>query len=224
MNDYTLTEVFNIVYSKEFSEFDNPPGHFFSRRHRKAMKEILYPQTTSTFAVSRKIPLKKRVIIAVLVILLSALGITAGAAISRGFTRKEHRDNTELFAVNAENAPKTIEYVYYLLEIPGGYEFSENVSDPWHEATTYTNSVTRRNLVIHQIVKEGYKTHYDNEHSVLENICFDGHTGLYLHSKENEEVWGVIIWDNDDYVLEITGDFDKKTLIDLAKALKIRDV
>ncbi len=221
MNDYTLAEVFNTVYSEEFSEFDNPPRHFFSRRHRKAMKEILYPQTTSTFTAKRKMPLKKRVIIMLIVILLSAFGITAGAAISRGFTRKEHRDNTELFAVNAENAPKTIEYVYYLPKIPEGYVLSEKTNDQWHEITIYTNSITKRNIVIHQTVKEGYKTHLDNEHSILEDIYVNGHTGLYFFSKEYDDVWSEVIWDNNDYVLELSGDFDKNALIDLAESLKI---
>lgn len=107
--------------------------------------------------------------------------------------------------------------------IPEGYVFSEKTSDPWHETTTYTNSITKRNLVIHQTVKEGYKSHIDNEHSVLENIYFDGHTGFYFTGKEHDDVWGGIIWDNDDYILEILGDFNKNQLIEFAKTLKILD-
>ncbi len=217
MNDYTLADVFETVYRQEFSEFDNPPKHFFSHRHRKAMKEILYPQTTSMFAADRNIPLKKRVIIALLVILLSALGITAAAAISRGFTRKEHRDNTELFAANAENAPKTIENVYYLPEIPEGYELHETVSDNRSVFTSYMNLNTNRCMVLFQSVKEGHRSSADNEHHLLEEVEINGHYGLYLGNCDS----GSIFWDNGDYILELSGDFNKDELLNLAKSAKL---
>lgn len=217
MNDYTLVEVFETVYRQEFSEFDNPPKHFFSLRHRKAMKKILYPYNVSTPTVNRSIPLKKRVIIALLVILLSALGITTVAAISRGFTRKEHRDNTELFTVNAENAPKIIESVYYLPEIPEEYELYETVSDNWSVSTSYMNYDTNRGMVLFQTVKEGYIGHFDNEHHAFEEVDVNGHYGLYLFDSNG----GLIVWDNGDYVLEISGDFNKDELLNLAKSAKV---
>lgn len=223
MNDYTLAEVFNTVYSEEFSEFDNPLGHLFSRRHRKAIKEILYPQTISTFTANRKKLLKKRVIIMLIVILLSALGITAGAAISRGFTRKEHCDNTELFAVNAENAPKTIEYMYYLPKIPEGYEPHEQFSDSTWFHSSLINPLSHRTITFNQHVKEGYKSHFNNEHAPLEDIKINGHKGVYLNYSFDDVISGIIIWDNDDYILVLSGDFDKKQLIELAKTLKILD-
>ncbi len=218
MNDYTLAEVFDTVYGQEFSEFDNPPKHFFSRRHRKAMKEILYPQTTSTFTAKRKMPLKKRVIIMLIVILLSALGITAGAAISRGFTRKEHRDNTELFAVNAENAPKTIEYVYYLPKIPEGYEPHEQFSDSTWVHSSFINLASRRTITLDQDVKEGYGIHFDNEHYILEKMIVNGKYALYYEGNG----FGIIVWDNEDYILKISGDFTKDELIALAESVEIK--
>lgn len=216
MNDYTLAEVFQTVYRQEFSEFDNPPKHFFSLRHRKAMKEILYPQTTLMAAADRNIPLKKRVIIALLVILLSALGITAAAAISRGFTRKEHRDNTELFAVNAENAPKTIESVYYLPIIPDGYELYEQTRNSRNVFTDYINNSTNRTRSFDQHVKEGFSTHLDNEHFLLEEIDIDGKSALYFYNNN----YGILIYDNEDYILEIAGNFTKDELISLARSVE----
>ena len=223
MNDYTLSKVFDTIYRQEFSEFGNLPKHFFSLRHRKAMKEILYPSVESKSAFNRNISIKRRVIIALLVIILSALSITAGAAICRGFTRKEHGDNTELFAVNAENAPKTIEYVYYLSTIPDGYELYEKDDDKWDVTTHYINRITNRTIVIHQTVKEGYNAHIDNEHSAIENIYINGCKGLYLNSSSTDIISGTIIWDNCDYILSISGDFDKITLVELAKTLKISE-
>lgn len=219
MDDYTLVEVFETVYRQEFSEFDNPPKHFFSRRHRKAMKEILYPQITSMSVADRNIPLKKRIIIVLLVILLSALGITAAA----DFTRKEHRYYTERLTVNAENSPKDIEKFYYLPGPPKeGYDIIEMASnDVWSVTTSYTNHETKRSIVLYQAVKKGYRGHFDNEHHPMEEVDINGHYGLYLDYSDNN--WGVVIWDNGDYVLKLSGDFNKDELLDLAKSAKFDD-
>lgn len=218
MNDYTLSEVFDTVYGQEFSEFVNPPKHFFSRRHRKAMKEILYPPTVSIPAANRKVTLKNRVIIALLVILLSALGITAGAAISRGFTRKENRDNTELFAVNAENAPKTIEYVYYLPSIPDGYKLYEQNSDSDWVHSSYIDLTSRRTITLDQDIKEGYNIHFDNERNIIEKMEVKGKYALYYE----DNGFGTIVWDNEDYVLKISGHFTKDELIAFAENVEIK--
>lgn len=214
---YNLKEIMYEVYQQDFAEFDNPTVHFFSRRHRKAMKEILYPCELSSYPVNRKVSPKKRVIIAIMVILLSALAITAGASIVNGFLRKEHSDNTELFTPAAVNCPLTIEKVYYLPNIPEGYISHETVSDDWRVYTSYINSKTERCLVLSQSVKGEYKSSVDNERHSLEEVDINGHYGLYLG---NHDV-GVIIWDNDDYILEVTGDFNKDELIILAKSAKV---
>lgn len=214
---YNLKEIMCEVYRQDFAEFDNPPKHHFSHRSRKKLNDILYPKSPQPAENHRRITPSKRIIIALLIIILMAVGITAGAAISRGFTRKEHRNNTELFAANAENAPKTIENVYYLSEIPKEYELHETVSDDWFVSTSYMNYNTNRCMVLSQIVKEGYKNHVDNEHHPLEEVDVNGHYGLYLGDCDG----GLIIWDNGDYVLKLSGNFNKDTLLNLAKSAKV---
>lgn len=215
---YNLKEIMCEVYRQDFAEFDNPPKHHFSRRSRKKLNGILYPKSLQPAENTRRIAPSKRIIIALLIIILMAVGITAGAVISRGFTRKEHRDNTELFAVNAENTPKTIESVYYLPEIPEEYELYEVVSDNRSVFTSYMNYNTNRGMVLFQAVKEGYRDHFDNEHQTFEEVDVNGHYGLYLGDCDR----GLIIWDNGNYVLELSGDFNKDTLLDLAKSAKFR--
>lgn len=223
MSDYTLAEVFEIVYDREFAEYDNAPRHFFSRRHRKAMKEILYPgatpNTAPRYTPSRNIPIKRRVLIAVMIVVLLALGITVGASMSWGFTRKEHRDNTELFTVNAENAPKTIEYVYYLPDIPEGYVLQKQFPGEISFSTNYIDPSTNRTMTFDQRVKDGYNNHIDNERHKIEELDIGGKYAVYWGS----ENFGIIIWDNEDYVFEISGFFTKDEIIELAKSVKIKD-
>lgn len=217
MNDYTLAEVFGIVYSREFAVFDNPLKHYFPRSHRKAMREILYPRTNSA-ADNRRIPLKKRVLIVLMVILLSAFGIAAGAAAIRGFTRKEYRDNTKLFALNDDNYPKTIEDVYYLPDIPDGFELCEQIFNTNLVHLRYDDSSTNRKLIFDQHVKEGFSTQFDNEQDILEEMEISGKYALY---SENNS-FGIIILDNEDYIFEISGNLTKNELISLAESVKYK--
>lgn len=215
---YNLKEIMCEVYRQDFAEFDNPPRHYFSRRSRKKLNSILYPNALQPVENSRRIAPSKRIIIALLIIILMAVGITVGAAITNGFLRKEHSDNTELFTPATANCPKTIENVYYLPEIPKGYELYETVSDNWSISTSYMNRNIDRCLALEQTVKELYKSHVDNEHHPLEEVDINGHYGLYLGKGDG---WGVIIWDNGDYILELSGDFNKDELLNLAKSTKI---
>lgn len=214
-----MEQVMEEVYRLDYAEFDNAPRHFFSRRHRKAMNEIFYPNTTPRYTPSRNIPLKRRVLFAVMVVILLSLGIAAGASMAWGFTRKEHRDNTELFAVNVENAPKTIEYVYYLPDIPEGYVLNEQFSDSRWVCMNYIDPLTNKTITFEQHVKDDFHTHLDNERHEIEELDIDGKYAVYLDS----ENFGIIIWDNEDYVLEISGFFTKAEIVKLAKNAKVKD-
>lgn len=214
---YNLKEIMCEVYRQDFAEFDNSMRHHFSRRSRKKLNGILYPKTLQPAQNLRRIAPGKRIVIALLIIILMAVGITAGATIANGFLRKNHSDNTELFTPAAANCPKIIENVYHLPEIPEEYEFYETVSDNWGVATFYMNRNTGRCMALNQTVKEVYKSHVDNEHHPLEEVDINGHYGLYL----GDCYGGLLIWDNGDYVLELSGDFDKDTLLNLAKSTKI---
>lgn len=214
---YNLKEIMCEVYRQDFAEFDNPPRHYFSRRSRKKLNSILYPNALQPVENSRRIAPSKRIIIALLIIILMAVGITVGAAITNGFLRKEHSDNTELFTPATANCPKTIENVYYLPDIPEGYELHETVSDYLGVSSSYMNSNTGRCMVLFQSVKDGYRSHVDNEHESLEEVNINGHYGLYLPDCDG----GLIIWDNGDYILELSGDFNKDDLLNLAKSTKL---
>lgn len=214
-----MEQVMEEVYRLDYAEFDNASRHFFSRRHRKAMNEIFYPNTVPRYTPSRNIPLKRRVLFAVMVVILLSLGIAAGASMAWGFTRKEHRDNTEIFAVNAEKAPKTIEYVYYLPDIPEGYVLQKQFSKSRWVCMNYIDPSTNRTMTFEQSVKDGYNNHIDNERHEIEELDIGGKYAIYWGS----ENFGIIIWDNEDYVLEISGFFTKEEIVKLARSVKVKD-
>ena len=218
MGDYTLAEVFDAVYRQEFSEFDDPPGHFFSLRHRRAMKQIFYPRNALTSAAKRKLPLKKRVIIVLLVILLSVLGIAAGAEICKSFAFEEHNSHRYLFAVNDKNAPAEIVTLYRLPAVPDGFEVFYENSDPYNAFIDYYDYSEHRSLCFLQNVKNGFNINLDNELGYLEEMKINGCPAYFLSFYDES---GVIVWDNGDYILEVAGEFSKDELIAFAESVEI---
>ena len=226
MNELTVNDILEEMCFEEVNEYMkiHAPRHHFSRRHRKAMNEILCPRAeyklNEPISGQRHIPVKKRIWIVVLVIILAAIGITAGAEAIRGFNRRVHQDNTELLTANAENCPKTIENVYYLSEIPEGYELYKIDSSGSSVYTSYVNPNTNSWLVVTQYIKDGYKSNFNTEYNDFEELEINGNYALYLDSSDSEEFFGSIVWDNGDYILEISGYLPKKELFFLAKSAK----
>ena len=210
-----LESVLMEVYRLEFAEYNNLPKHHFSRRYRKEMKKILYPkkqQKTSDNINRTYIPIRKRIMLFLLIIILMTVSVTAGAAAIRGFERVVYRDNTQLFAADTENCPKKLESVCYLASIPNGYDLDEEntISTPLFSLTSYINPNTGKTFSFEQWTKDRYATHFDNEHGDFEEVDLDGYYALYFDFSGGQQNSGALVWDSGDYILEINGDFSKK--------------
>lgn len=217
MSEELFKEALLEACEKEFAPFETGKAHRFSRAHKRKIKAMC---TEFSRRKARKLPLKKRLLIAMCAVIFAVTsGITAGAAV-KGFVRKEQIDHTEVRLADMESSPKTIEYEYYLPEIPEHYVLDEKYSEKWFVHTSYIKFGTTRSMVLKQDIRENYKALLDNERHTLEDIDVNGHKGLYL----GDEKSSVLIWDNGDYVLEISGDFDKDAMLKLARSLKKRDL
>ncbi|MDE7360302.1 MAG: hypothetical protein K2N38_00020 [Oscillospiraceae bacterium] len=91
----SLEEVMLEVYRLDYAEFDVLPEHRFSHAHSKAMKKILYPNYSlmMDYRIEQsRVPLKKRILIAALVIILAMIGAAVGAGALKGLRRKTGSD------------------------------------------------------------------------------------------------------------------------------------
>lgn len=219
----SLMEVLEEVNRLDYAEFDNPPEHRFSRRSRKALKKLLRPEPARRSIHWSRIPVRKRIVLVLLIVLLAAVGVTAGAVAIYGFKQERHREYTILRTVNADDCPKTIETVYYLPEIPEGYEFYKEDSGKSSIYIAYINHNTNIYMVFEQIVKDRYKGYFDTEGQDFEELDINGHYALYLDFSDSGHESGLIVWDNGDYILKINGNFTKSKLVELAKSVKILD-
>lgn len=224
MDARNLAEVFDDVYLREFSEFDGAPRHFFSLRHRRKMDKILYPQGVSSFSANRRLSVKKRVFIAVLVILLSLLGIAAGAQVSKSFAFEDINGHNYLFAVNDKNFPTELVTLYHLPTVPDGFELIYDERSSYKISTWYSDHDGRRVLYFAQSVKNGFNIGLDERY--IEETEIGGCLAYYLCPNNNGTImWdsGTIIWDNKDYILMVDGGFSKDELIAFAESVELKE-
>lgn len=124
MNEFFIEDILEEAYKLDFAEYEDPPEHRFSLKHKIRMRKIFarYKKNTKHYNASlhtRRVKMSLRW--AIIVIILAALTVAVAAA-AVTFLRKEHEDNTQLFAANIEGAPTVIEEIYELTALPAEYE------------------------------------------------------------------------------------------------------
>ena len=221
MDKVMLSEVLEKICIEDAAAITAAPMPKLSYGHRRQMKRIFskYQKSLHTGRKYRTAGVRRLVFI-VMIIFLAMFTVMAGAAAINGFNRKKYRDYTELLTVNAENCPKTIENVYYLSEIPEGYELRDVDRGDKSIYTAYVEPDTNRSIVLGQDVKDGYKCNFNTEYQEFEALNINGNYALYLDFSSSEEMQGLIVWDNGDYVLRVSGSFPKEELVLLAKSTK----
>lgn len=233
MNENILKEVLSEIYEEEISALDNLPQFKTSLRQRFVMKHIftLFEKNKHKSVNTplqnvdlQQKPLRLRnrlVLIFALIICAALLTGFVVVFVSKNFCGTVYGDNTHIFAVNIENCTTTIENKYYLPDLPKGFELIESDSSSFDVYTLYQNNETKQALTISQYSKNHFKPHYDTEHHHFENVEVNGHSGLCIDFSDDEHYCSMVVWDNDDYILELFGDLSKNQLIELAKTAKV---
>lgn len=222
MNENILNSILAEICDEETAILDKLPSFKLSLRHRIAMERLFGRYEKN---LRRGIPkfhcgrlsLRTRVLIIVAAIICAALmlGFTS-VYFSKCFHGTVYADNTRISAANTEKCPATIEYTYCLSDLPEGFEMVEQDSTYFQNYTEYRN-LSGQTIVILQSTKKDFGGHFNTEHNTFEEIEVNGKYGFYLPNCNG----GVIVWDNGDYILEITGNFNKDELLNLAKSAKV---
>lgn len=232
MSESILRAVLEESAQLEWDRYDNMPEHIFSKKHERSMKRIfklfeknrckfeshLLSKPNHNFSFT-----KKTVLGLVTIIFLAALaGCAVMYFVSNSFRGKVNNDNTELFVINTENCPSTIEDIYYLSDLSDNFEVLSTNSTPFFEHISYLNKVTNQSISFNQWVKTEYgSSHYDTESQNFEEIKVNEHYGLCLAYSSQDYNYTNIVWDNGDYILELYGETSKNELYDLAKTAKV---
>ena len=228
MSESIITGILEDIYSKEFEDLDKLPNVKTSFRHKLAMKRIFsdFEKNTSSnaeFHCNKHISLKRKMIL-IIAFIICAVMLTGAVIVyfSRNFNGTVYSDNTQLFAVNTDNCPRTIENEYRLSELPYGFEETVYNSSPFSVSRIFENTSTGQTILFNQWAKPAFDSrHYNTENQKLSEIEINGHYGLFLDTSTDEVNSFGVIWDNGDYILEISGNISKPDLLDLAKSTKV---
>ena len=222
---YDLKDVLEEVNRRDFAEFDDSPKHFFSFRHRRAMKKIFYRCEGSDIPVEPfKLRLNKKTVTAFFMVIILALftAITPSIIIS-GFRGRNHEEFVQYFVIDTENCPEIIENYYFPEMIPEGFELGEKYIGDRLAAYYFVND-NNETFAFTQTVKSAYHPNFDNEHLVFEEAEFDNCSGFFACSYEEQFGFFELVWDNGEYIFEISFHeiIDKNEAINIAKSTRIK--
>lgn len=133
-------------------------------------------------------------------------------------TVTNNADNAE----NRESAEKhkeKIEYVYRA-EVPSDFVLSESetvVADTY-ASFNYYNEEESKYLFFNQYTYENYKTFVDNEKDHLEKKTDDLGNEILVYNYD--DVCTTVIWDNGEYVFELTGDMTEEEIMKIYYTVK----
>ncbi len=221
MNDELLLSALETVCMEDYVCTQPVPVHHFSRRHRKAMERILYPNGDIP-AVSGQIRLSRRTLIILIAAVFLAAFITGGALVSfvSGFAGRVHHDNTQFYGEFSSSQLDAIQEVYSLTEIPEGYYLAEEVQEQHENIIIYENA-NDDSLTFTQTIKSSFDTHLTTDGYTIEKISVNGNEGFYINWGSVEEPDGGIYWTDDNYAFSILGNFDKEEMLKLAESAKV---
>ena len=227
---YTMDELISGYFEKQSAEVDEVPLPKFSLRHRltmkrifklcehnKAMSDINAEDPCEKVLGHKQLSFRKRLIIAVAIIV--CLAVMTGFVIvfiSGGFNGTVYQDNTHLFAIDTANCPSTIEKEYSLSVVPEGFEMYDVSATSTDITVMYCNPDTEQVLVFGQTVKSEFNPHINTKGYDLQETKVNSCNAIYIEYINAYGVSSTVIWDNEDYILELFGDFDNNELRDLA--------
>ena len=217
MNSEFLKAALQDAYIADFSGFDSAPEFRASLSHRVRMHRIFskfygapIPETKPKF--NRRIAA-----VLLIIIFMAAIAGCTGVIISN-FTFRQHSDNVEVEA--AGTGKSQIEDIYCIPSLPDGFELTNEITPEMTGGAVYdvTYSCGDELISFTQHTKAIYNVSFDNEHGDFEEITVGGHSALFLGGYGSVNS---IVWDNGDYILELSATLPKDESIALADSVKL---
>lgn len=228
-NSYTISDLFSMYYEKEFSETDDIELPDFSGKHKRKMNKIfqvfdrnraMYCNACSSSKIQRPLNIRKRILIAVMIVVFLAVATGCVIAfVTNSFRGTVYSDNTHVFAFNSEDGPGSIEQVYQLKFVPNNYTIYSTDHSDKYSFTIYKND--NKELVFTQTVKSEFNPHINTQDYTFEEIKINGCDGICFEYIHNDVVDSLVIWNNQSYILELEGNFTKNELTKLANINEI---
>ena len=219
MLEYTLNDVLDEVLRRDFSLFEAPCGHKFSLRHRRRMKKLFSADSVPR-AEKTRLPIKKRLMtVLVLVLLMALAGISAAANFGGSFIgsfgfMKNASGLTAVASLDVRNEKDFIADIYKLGAPPADYVFDEYWGSLDRTYTFYRNG-TDDFLLMSQSVKNEFRPEYTEKVTEFTETDVNGMSGYYSTFDGYTE----LVWDSGEYIFSLSGKFPIEELTEAAESL-----
>lgn len=211
-----FSSIIEKAYTLEFKEYENPPRHFFSLKHRRKMKRLFENKGVDYSDNAARQSKKKIPAVAITLAIIVSLLVTAAAAafFIHGFGFSRQSDHTIAFSTDMDNAPKTIEYVYLPAYLTDGFRVKNHTTGELTATNEYVNGDDY--IYISQHTKPDYLVNYNTEGYEIEKAEINGHEGFIVDFIESR----IFVWDNGDYIIEIYSTLPIDEILKIAECVK----
>lgn len=199
---------------------DDGGGLVFLMKQQENAEEVICVDLLD-YDVNNPFSRQRIIIAALIVILMTFLAGWVAVFVSEKFHGTVHYDYTLLTAVDIESCPRKIEYKYTPVSFPDGFEMIETSSSPIDIYTLYENKQTGQGITFSQWVKTAYIPHLNTEYCQIEEVTINDKMGLYIDFGNETFDRTYVVWDNGDYILEISADLDKSDVLNLSNITKL---
>lgn len=233
--NYLKTALENVM-QKDIAPYEQGAEHKFSRKFEREISRI-------SARIGRKAHTggaRRTAALAAAAAVVFSLGIAVGA-ITTGFkissyNREFDGKPAKMFTVDSvENAPKTVETVYTVGELPKELTRRRTVfNDERTEA--FTTYIPDRDTLIYgdryvydfiyfrQFTREGFGEGYPaSDYVTYKELTFGGHPAWFITYERFYGDEAVLIWDAGDYIFELSGNFTEERAVELAGSVEICD-
>lgn len=169
----------------------------------------------------RKVRFGQKVRFAVLAAVTALLMTGAGIYITHyvgGLMAKQYDDHSDAFALDWENAPRTLEKSYRINYDLSDFDMEIVCDDEYQYWEYYSKQEPSYQYINFSFdVKEGFQNaRLNTEGSEIEKISINGYDGIYYVTPDGSNC---IIWDNGEYILQIFYNLEYEKGFEIARSI-----
>ena len=208
-----IHEVMEKDYISSTKPFEN---HIFSPKFEKRMIHLIRRRSKYYYRIINT-SIKRAVCIVVTVFVISFATIMSVDALRNTFIDFIIKiyDKFSIIISEDKNAPETIKEIYSI-----NYNLKDYIVDYSEYNETFRNTVyVKDDYVIDfsQYTKSAYDLLVNTEDPETIAIDINGIEAVYFYDNHN---YSHLIWDNGDYIIYISSNINKNTLINIAKSVE----
>ncbi len=215
LDDMIASELINTLDERLAQYNIDIKKHYFSpvyrvRRYQTIRKYLMKP-SSNKFSVRRVRFILLAIILAVFLLAGFSIWYTIG-----NFSFNIYSDHSVTYISNTTADKGKIEYIFGLSS-DTSYTLVDRQSDDNDVFSIYqsgSNKITLCQMVNDEIA------YFNTEYSSPEHIMINNYEGVFI--SENDECF--VVWIMDDYLFTLSGNIDKKTVVDLAEATIVEKI